>query len=276
VNGNPFTGLPLDNTHTFFPSCTFFDQLRSLQFQTSFSSSKKKPHLLHTRCRQLSEGFGFFGDNLVRRKEGYHTIENAGTFHEELAFFLFLVVWLLPCLLSLPLCSSFYPTHLLFTECGGLAGWTCTYMHNKPSTTLATRSTTSVGTWNTLSVRCIANHSTWLCVVRNREGPFAVHIETYTPTLPSTCPHRPTIRTVHLHTHTPRTRPCRAVPCRAVTDSCILVRIVEGYLQVCAVFFLEDGMQGLNVSGCTTNQPQRVPCNTVCLVHLLPSALASL
>merc|ERR1711935_856064 len=118
-------------------------------------------------------------------------------------------------------------------------GWTCTHTHTKPGRILATRSTTSVGTWTTISVRCIANHSMWLCVVRNREGPFAVHIETKFPTPPSTAHIDQLYNSPFTHTHTHTHVPYRAVPCRAVLspDNCILVRIVGGYLADYAVFF---------------------------------------
>jgi len=169
-------------------------------------------------------------------------------------------------------------THLLPFLHSVVVMWTCTHTHTKPSRILATRSTTSVGTWTTLSVPCIANHSTWLCVVRNREGPFAVHIETKFPTPPSTAHIDQLYNSpfTHAHTHT-RAVPCRAVPCCHQTTvfwsglSGVILQIML------SSFSLRRRHARIKLFPAVQQTQKSVPCNTVCRVHLFyPTALASL
>jgi len=183
------SGLPLAGTHTFFPSCTFFDQ----HCPTTQVLHKSRIFFTHTMPTAFWRGcfLGQLGPSQRRLPLPSKTL---APFHEELAFCFACGCWLLSCLLW---CCG--PTR---TRTPNLAG------SLQPE---APRSTTSVGTWTTLSVRCIANHSTWLCVVRNREGPFAVHIETKFPTPPSTAHIDQLYNSPFTHAHAHMVVPCCAV-----------------------------------------------------------------
>ena len=178
LNGSPFTGSPLAGTHIFLPILT----------NAFWSVAKRLPTW----------------------------IGNAGPFHEEPAFPLWLPASGV-CVCGV-LVRSTYPASSLLSA---VAGWTFTRTYNLTSNR-ATTFTTSVGTWSSLcSMHCRFTLTCDLACVKQRGTLRYLVKRILLP--PSTCPHRPTIQP-SVRTHHARTR---AV---LLADVFTLVRIVGGYL----------------------------------------------